>query len=439
MLIIPSKVLLLAVFSVEIVWLLLAQTLGSTILLLPCLVCFLVIAIWSSVRGMALPFLLLFLPYSTLIKIRPESISFYTIALLIILVICAVRGLKNIRTIHVIPGLALIALTLCVKTVHSYDIENGYILFAITLLLIPFIRREFMEKYDFFWLTIFFTYGVVSAALFARFMVGFSNISRYYINIHELWGVVRYSGFYGDPNFYSAHIAAAIGGILVLLLNNNTKVRFVVSALSIVALLFCGFMSVSKSFLVILIAEVFLWLLAYLFSRGRITAKVTIFFTFLVIVSFLLVSTAFTEMLDMMLMRLSLDKTLSDFTTGRLELWISYLLAFIQEPRLLIFGNGLSKILIGGRSAHNTIVQCVYQFGLVGTILFISYMVCYIRTLLSSLKVKWKYLMQIGILAIGAIGPWMGLDMIFFDELFLLPLYVCAGIVFLVQSDESEQ
>jgi len=437
MIIIPSKILLLGVFSIEILWILVAQTLGSSILLMPCLVCFLAIAVWSAVRGMALPFLLLFLPYSTLIKIRPESISFYTISLLIVLLVYTVKGIKNIKTTHLIPGLAIIALTLCMKTIYGYQIENSYILFAISLLLIPFIKREFMEKYDFFWLTVFFSYGVVSASLLARSLVGFSNITRYYINIHELWGVVRYSGFYGDPNFYSAHIATAIGGVLVLLLNKTTKIRFVNLAITVAALIFCGFMSVSKSFLLIFIAEIILWIIAYMFLRGKITAKITMLFTVVILVAFLLISTAFTEMIDMMIMRLSLDKTLSDFTTGRLELWISYLFAFIQEPRLLIFGNGLTKTLIGGRASHNTIIQCVYHFGLVGTVVFISWMICYIRTLLSDMKIKWKYLIQIGILVIGAIGPWMGLDMVFFDEFFLFPLYVCAGIVCMVQSDES--
>jgi len=356
---------------------------------------------------------------------------------LIVLLVYTVKGIKNIKTTHLIPGLTIIALTLCMKTIYGYQIENSYILFAISLLLIPFIKREFMEKYDFFWLTVFFSYGVVSASLLARSLVGFSNITRYYINIHELWGVVRYSGFYGDPNFYSAHIATAIGGVLVLLLNKTTKIRFVNLAITVAALIFCGFMSVSKSFLLIFIAEIILWIIAYMFLRGKITAKITMLFTVVILVAFLLISTAFTEMIDMMIMRLSLDKTLSDFTTGRLELWISYLFAFIQEPRLLIFGNGLTKTLIGGRASHNTIIQCVYHFGLVGTVVFISWMICYIRTLLSDMKIKWKYLIQIGILVIGAIGPWMGLDMVFFDEFFLFPLYVCAGIVCMVQSDES--
>ena len=40
------------------------------------------------------------------------------------------------------------------------------------------------------------------------------------------------------------------------------------------------------------------------------------------------------------------------------------------------------------------------------------------------------------ILLVGCVGPWFGLDMLFFDEFFLMPLYFISGIVF-VNSDSE--
>jgi hypothetical protein len=435
---VQSKMLSLGVFLLEILWLLVAQTLGNTVLLWPCLACFLVLAVWSAIRGMALPFLMLFLPFAPLIKLRPGTISFYTIALLLVLVVYIVKGSKNISVTHFIPGLTLIALTLVVKTLYGYPIENSYILFSASLLLVPFLKRELAEKYDFYWLTMFFSFGVVVAALSARILVIFPTITRYYIHTHELLGILRFSGFYGDPNFYSAHITAALSGIFILLLNRTTRARFWMLMLSVVALLFCGFMSVSKSFLVILVALVLVWLLALMFERGRITAKLTIVFTLLIGVAFLLASTAFTDMVDMMIERVTSGQNISDFTTGRVEIWKNYFNLFSDNSQLLLFGQGLTKVYLINDASHNTIIQAIYQFGLVGVVVLAVWWMSYVRILLTSAKIKWRHWVQIAILLIGAIGPWMGLDFLLFDEFFLLPMYVCVGIMFLTNTEQAE-
>lgn len=436
---VQSKMLTLGVCLVEIIWLLLAQTLGNMVLLWPCLAFFLALAVWSAVRGLALPFLLLFLPFAPLIKLRPGTISFYTIALLLILVVYIIKGSKNISAIHFVPALALIGLTLIVKTLYVYPMDNSYILFAASLLLVPFLKRELSEKYDFYWLTVFFTVGIVTASLCARALIIFPTITRYYIRTHQMSGVIRFCGFYGDPNFYSAHITAALSGVLVLTLTRTTRIRVFIQLLSVVGLLYCGFMSVSKSFLVILVAIVLIWLLALMFERGKITAKLTVIFAILIGVAFLLATTAFTDMIDMMISRVTSGHGISDFTTGRVEIWYDYIDAFVEQPKLFFFGKGLSEVLIDGKAAHNTIIQGIYQCGFFGGILLLIWMFNFWHMLLSAIRIKWGHLVQIGVLLIGALGPWMGLDLLFFDEFFLIPAYVCVGILFLVDRDRLEK
>jgi len=437
---VQSKMLTLGVCLLEVIWLLVAQTLGNMVLLWPCLICFLALAVWSAVQGMALPILMLFLPFAPLIKFRPGTISFYTIALILILVVYIVKGSKNISAVHVVPALALIALTLVVKTLYGYPIDNGYILFSAALLLIPFLKRELSEKYDFYWLAVFFSLGVVTAALCARSLIVFPTITRYYINTHELSGIIRYAGFYGDPNFYSAHITAALSSVLLLLLHRLGRARFWCLVLCVVGLLYCGFMGVSKSFLVILLAVALAWVVALLFEREKITAKLTILFTMLIGVAFLLASTAFTNMVDMMITRITAGQNFSDFTTGRLEIWETYARAFISDPKVLWFGQGLSDVSLSGIASHSTLIQAVYQFGLIGTAFLIAWLVCYARILLSRTKIRWRHMVQVALLLIGCMGPWMGLDFLLFDEFFLLPMYVCVGILFLVeQSDPQAQ
>jgi O-antigen ligase len=305
-------------------------------------------------------------------------------------------------------------------------------------MLMPFLQREIGEKYDFYWLTVFFSVGIIVAAFSARGLIIFPTITRYYIRTHQIIsGGVRYAGFYGDPNFFSAHICAVLGGILVMLTNRPARHRAIALVALMSMLVYCGFMSVSKSFFVILVALFLCWIVALLFAREKMTAKVAILLTTMVGVVFLLMTTAFTDMVGMMLARLTGNQSLSELTTGRTDLWLQYLRAFDQDTLLLFFGKGLSDVLVNERASHNTIIQIIFQFGLVGGVMMAAWLICYARNLMSGVKVRMSQLTQLGILLIGAIGPWMALDLLFFDEFFLMPIYVCLGATFLTQHDEA--
>ena len=433
---VQSKIVSLGLCIIEITWLSIAQIMGNMTLLFPCLACFLTLIVWTAIRGLALPILLFFLPFASLLKLRPGMISFYTVALLIVYVIYVIKGVKNIHVYHMVPGLALMALALVVKTLYGYSIDNDFILFFAGVLLFPFCKRELGEKYDFYYLTICFVTGIVVAAIAARFLIVFPSISQYIRQI-EYPGIVRYSGFYSDPNFYSAHITAALGGVLMLMLNTLEKRRIMWLVILAVFLIYCGFLGVSKSFFVITVALVLFWLIALMLQKGKVTIKITILLTLSVGVVFLLASTIFTDQVAMLLMRLSQGNSFSDFTTGRTELWGKYLHAFFEDPKLLLFGKGLSPTLVNGRSAHNIVIQVVYQFGLVGLLLLGAWIVCYVRTLLYNIPIKWKHFSQMAVLVTGALGPWLGLDVLFFDEFFLIPMYVCVGVMFLSQQNEN--
>ena len=64
--------------------------------------------------------------------------------------------------------------------------------------------------------------------------------------------------------------------------------------------------------------------------------------------------------------------------------------------------------------------------------------VYYVRTLLDGANVRRNQIARLAIVLIGVFGPWMALDFLFFDELFLLPIYVCVAVRFLHQQQEEE-
>lgn len=438
MLAIRSRILLLVLCFIEAIFLLFAQVFGSTLFLLPCLLCFLLLAAWSAVKSISIPVLLFFLPFAPLLKLEPGSISFYTIALVAVYLIYIVMGSKSINIYHIIPAMALIALIAAVKIIYGYTFDNSFFLFSLSLMMVPFLVRELDHELDFYWLTIFFALGIVLAAVTSQYLLVFPTITRY-INVLSHSGIIRYAGYYGDPNFYSAHITAALSGALIMLLGRVSKKRAVVMIFLIAALLYCGFMSVSKSFFLVSLTLLVFWIIAFSFKRERVSLKVMIILTFSIGVIFLLSTTVFSGMVDMMFSRFGNDTNLSDFTTGRTDIWMQYINTLGEDPLLLLFGKGFTSATVNGRAAHNTVIQAFFQFGIIGAILLLGWFICYVRTLLGKIRIKFSDFTPIFILLIGAFGPWMGLDMIFFDEFFLIPIYVCFGIRFIIQNTQQAE
>lgn len=434
---IKSKILFLLACVTGAVWLLLAQVTGNIYLLWPCLVCIAVFMAWAAVKGMVIPALLFFLPFAPLLKLRPGAISFYTIALIGVYLIYVVLGSRNINIYHFIPGLCLIALIMVVKTAYGFPLDRSFILFSISLLFAPFLSRELDQKYDFYWLTLFFAFGIILAAITSQYLAIFPTISRY-IETWSILNVTRLSGYYGDPNFYSMHITTALSGVLILLLNQPKRSQIITLILTAIALLYCGFLAVSKSFLLVAVLIVLLWVVEFLFRRGKLSAKLMVLLTVTGGVICLLSFTIFTDLVDMMIVRLSRGNSLSDFTTGRIELWGQYIKALNADILLLIFGKGFTNILVNDRGSHNTILQTVYQLGTVGAIGLAAWLVCYIRTLMGGIRIRWSNFTQMFILAIGILGPWMALDLLFFDEFFLFPIYACIGLRYLNMQTMSE-
>ena len=437
MLKLPFKTLFLCLCFVEAAWLLLAQALGSMVLLLPCLVCFLALMTWSAIQSMAMPVFLFFLPFASLLKLAPKTISFYTLALLLVYVVCMVKGWRNVRIGHMIPALLILGLTMMVKVINGFAITNSYILFMVSLLLVPFLSTELDNRYDFHWLTLFFALGIITAALTSVMLADSPSIARY-INVVLELGIHRQTGYYNDPNFYSAHITAALSSIFVLLLNQVERARRPIQIILMVLLFYCGLLSVSKSFMLISVCLLICWMMAFMSQRGRISAKIVMIIALLLVIGFVLSSSIFTDLLDLVIARLDNNVNMSDLTTGRVDLWANYISAFREDKWLLFFGNGYSDTLVGGRAAHNTLIQAVFLFGVVGFGMLIAWLVCFMRNMLDSPRIRRLDWAQGTILIMGCLGPWFALDYMFFDEFFLIPLYLSIAIRFLTRTERND-
>lgn len=407
--------------------LVLAQTVGNGFLLLLVLIGCLLLAALACRQGLAIPVLLFFLPWSPLMKLAPGRISFYTIGLLICCALALAQDGMRLTVRQVVLAASLMAMTLTAKILQTGSITNDYLMFVFMLLLFPCIARSCPRATSFRCATMFFAGGIFSAAILARLVAHYPNISRYII-VESYLTVTRLSGFYGDPNFYSAHVTACLAGVLVLLSRETEKRRQILLAVVSVALLYCGLLSASKTF-VLTVACLFLFWLPILLERGNYgSARTRLLFGVLCAVAFVLVSPAFRQVLQIIGARFTEGEGLAGLTTNRTTLWLQYLTAFVHDIPLTLFGAGYTSVNLFRKASHNTLIQAVYQFGILGIPLLLVWMWNMLADMFPESDkplAGWKYTV---LLCVGSFLPWMALDILQYDEFFLLPVYVLLGV-----------
>lgn len=239
--------------------------------------------------------------------------------------------------------------------------------------------------------------------------------------------IVRRCGFYGDPNFYVAQILAALAGSLVLMLQESKK-HIVALGIQNVFLVYCGFLSGSKSFVLVSALIMLLWIIALLRMRGRTELKVVLLTSFVAVASYIATAAAFGELIDVIITRFSFANDLESFTTGRTDLWISYLEEIFGNAKVFLLGKGYTNIKVNGRGSHNTIIQSFYQFGLVGVPVLLYWMTSYFRQENTNCIRKHKIGLQEWTVLVGTFIPWLAIDILFFDEFFLFPMYACLAM-----------
>lgn len=403
-----------------------AQIHKNRILILLCLGLFLVQAAYTSVHSYELPVLLFYLPWTALLRFSPGSVSFYTLALLMIGCIKIIKNKFMLQNYYVAIALAIAVLSLLAKIISGYRPANSYLMFLAMLVLFPALNFE-NRAYNFYWLTVFFSLGIVIAALMAERFAGYPNIAEY-IKVDSYLSITRRCGFYGDPNFYTAHITAAIAACLVLIVDGQRRGESAVLLVLTGILVYCGFLSGSKSFFLIWIFLMLLWVIEICLTREKITRKAALILSLVVFLVYIASSSLFRDKIDTILTRFSWANNTSEFTTGRTDLWRIYLTAIFDSPKLLFLGQGFTNVLIAPKASHNTLIQLVYQFGIFGGALLMAWQWGLCQEVVGDQHLADMKVIRTAMLGVGAILPWIAVDILFFDELFLIPAYVFVGI-----------
>ena len=411
----------------------LLQILGSSLLLAAGLGVFLLFILWACFQNRAFHLLLFFLPWSLLLRMYSGGVSFFTIAQLLCCLVYFLRNHMRVRLFQICLTAAMAVLTLAAKGMNEITPDKSYIFFLAMLFLFPCVAARICEDTGFFEITLFFSVGIISAALFAQLFSGYPNISQY-IDVIAYQRITRLSGFYEDPNFYSAQIVACLGGTLLLWIQERRELRRILMAVLSLVLLYCGFLSASKSFILVLAMQVLFYVPFVLNRNNRGNKRIRIFLGAAAALVIVISSSAFQELFRVIDDRFAYAANLSQLTTGRTDLWKNYLRAFLRDPVLTFLGIGYSQINLNNRAGHNTLIQLIYQFGLLGTPFFLSWLIINMKNTVKNLEQSGFDRKALAVLSIGVFVPWLGLDILFFDEVFLLPVYIIIGAYHLNRS-----
>ena len=300
------------------------------------------------------------LPLGAIFKLSPDEFSFFTLMFLLF----ATRLIISKTKIRV----SLICL-LFMFVAYAFLISGiSQAVNIITMALgVFFVAYAIKEEISFNRVVVAYSFGIAVSAVLGLLQNKLPIIQEYVVvsilnSGATAESVSRFAGLKGNPNYFTMDVILALAGIAIMLLTKKAHIKFHFVLFSLLSVI--GVMSISKSFLLSWGVLLLLMIYSSLKMAPEKTAKVI-----LVIGSSLVIIGIFaSDYIRAYLLRLSMDEgaSLSEITTGRWDIWVSYIKAIWNDVKILLFGNGIGGSLVGGRGAHNTYLEVIYNLGILG-------------------------------------------------------------------------
>lgn len=218
--------------------------------------------------------------------------------------------------------------------------------------------------------------------IYKRFFEGFIfSAILCVISVMNTWGGInsvptayRFTGMLRDPNYY------ALCGIVLAFSTLNLVAGYKKTILFII-LTMTTLLSISKMSILLLLGGILLYILFPVFSTKKIVKYKKFTYTFLVLIvtGIAFVITLDSGIFDWFFDKFSFRLTSNTLTTGRDYLQQVYMDYFLSDPLTFIFGKSLnynyfydvSYSVYKNMLAHNTYIDILMSFGLIGSSIYI--------------------------------------------------------------------
>ena len=179
----------------------------------------------------------------------------------------------------------------------------------------------------------------------------------------EFYDTTRYSGISFDCNFYSF---VAILALMCLLLRIRSSKHPFCSIVVILFILFAGSLTYSKSFFL----SAGLCLLIAFLNVSKLIRHRMLKLCIFVGIAMLFFSATVVDVFQIITNRFKNNYSMNALTTGRYSLWMMYIRLIFESLSSFIFGHGFTNRIV---AAHNTFLEMLYKFGLVGCLMDVLY------------------------------------------------------------------
>ena len=254
------------------------------------------------------------------------------------------------------------------QLIIKFIVVIGLMLFALLMTKYP---KEFRIKIN---VNICAVALVISVMFFGTYF-----ISDHLQNITKLFYVgdfIRFQALLTNPNILAMACEICLALLVYFIL--SSKISWV-EIVSFVIFAVVGFSTMSKTFLILLTIMLIVLILYFLIKKPfyalcLITSLCAIVVLLVAIKPdmFLTYFERFVKTSGDSGIDNPFDWAMSHLTTGRYDLWLSYIQYMLQYPMTLFFGATLGAGQLGGNSPHNIYISSFYQFGLIGTIIFFT-------------------------------------------------------------------
>lgn len=312
------------------------------------------------------------IPMANIFKIAPGIQSFFTILILLYVVLHLVLPRKATTLIF------LFAIYVVVGELFA----GAFNLFKTIKLIcnILFLSSILNGKVDIRHKEVFFSYiiGNVVASFFGTMDSGFFKIQSYIGEKgfgnpdHENY-VARFSGLYTDPNYYAIGLIISLCLLVVLLHRKEINLFFTV--LITAPITYFLIQTYSKSAVIMLFLPLGLLIYSW-FTQKRFFSVLLLIISAIVVV--VLALSGRIPALELVIERFGLEESsstsnvdINELTTGRFDLWLMYAKYLIGNLRPLLFGDSVGAGYLNGFAAHNTYFDVLYYLGSVGGFLLV--------------------------------------------------------------------
>ncbi len=311
------------------------------------------------------------MPMANIFKLAPGVQSFFTVLLLLYVVLHLVLPRKATTVIIIFAIYVVIGELMA----GQFNLFRTIKLICNILFLSSILNAEVKINHK----QIFLSYivGNVAASFMGMMDSGYFKI-RSYIGTEELGNpnlgnvVTRFTGLYTDPNYYAVGLIISLCLLVVLFHRKEMKIMPIV--ILVVPIIYFLIQTYSKSALIMLFVPLFFLIYSFHQKKNYLAAMALIISALIVII---LALSGQIPALEVVLKRISDSETaegvdINSLTTGRFSLWLMYIKHLIQNIRTGFFGSGISAGYLNGRAAHNVYLDVFYFLGSVGGALLLT-------------------------------------------------------------------